>query len=213
MLFFVFTGDRVPRQKRTRQCYTAGMETSATPTAYDHDIARVRREIAERQQAEYDECLGWALHAFGPGWLPSGRHFLLDKTEEDRVRYTGERPRPEATVYTVRNDTGDKRYFTIMDGQVVEHATYTDGFGAMLFEPHPTQGFEHAGRWCPYHRYSLCWAGYELYHPKSAEELAALRIARERRRTEREEEAWAARNPLLAWAEHHDNSPPAAPAE
>jgi hypothetical protein len=79
---------------------------SAQPTAGDHQNARVRREIAARQEAEYRECEAWALEAFGPGWLPSGRHFLLDHDEEERVCYTGERPRPEATVYTVRNAAG-----------------------------------------------------------------------------------------------------------
>lgn len=35
------------------------------------------------------------------------------------------------------------------------------------------------------HRYSLCWAPYELYRPKSAEELAALRASREQKKAER----------------------------
>jgi hypothetical protein len=36
------------------------------------------------------------------------------------------------------------------------------------------------------HRYSFCWAPIETYHPRSAEELAALRVSKEKK-TEREE--------------------------
>ena len=32
--------------------------------------------------------------------------------------------------------------------------------------------------------YTLCWAPFELYHPKSAEQLAALRVTRERKKDE-----------------------------
>lgn len=102
------------------------------PTEQDLENARLRQEIAERMEAKYAECLTWALDAFGPGWLPSHRHFLLDKADEDRCRHTGERPRPTATVYTVKNDAGERRHFTVKDGQIVEHASYQDGFGAML---------------------------------------------------------------------------------
>lgn len=168
-------------------------------------MARVRREIAERQQAEYDECHGWALAAFGPDWLPSCRHFLLEKDEEEKARRTGERPKPAATVYTVRKGK-DKRHFTVANGQITEHADYKDGFGEMLYEPHPTAGFEHQGEWCPYHRFSLCFAPYDLYHPKTAEQLAALRVSREQKRTEREAKAWAEANPLLAFIEQQDDA-------
>jgi len=135
------------------------------------------------------------------GWLPSHRHFLLEKEEEERARSTGEKPRAAATVFTVRNVAGEKRHFTVEDGHVIQHESYEAGFGPMLLEPHPTRGFEHQGRFVHVHRYSLCWAGYELYQPKTAEELAALRAMRERRKAEQEEKAWAEENPLLAWAD------------
>src|SRR5207244_2354930 len=131
----------------------------------------------------------------GPGWLPSCRHFLTEKAEEARCRHTGERPHAAATVYTVRHEeTGAKRHFTVADGQAVGQASYEAGFGSMLLEPHPTQGFEHKGRWCRTHRFSLCWAGYELYHPKTAEQLATARVKREERAVEKQ----AADNPLFA---------------
>jgi len=53
------------------------------------------------------------------------------------------------------------------------------------------------------HRYSLCWAPYELYVPKTAEQLAALRESRERGKAEREERKFREENPLLAWADEN----------
>src|SRR5262249_28829127 len=55
------------------------------PTPQDIENARVRQEIAARQQAEYQECFRAALGAFGPGWTPNCRRFLIEKDEEDRV--------------------------------------------------------------------------------------------------------------------------------
>jgi hypothetical protein len=52
--------------------------------------ARKRREIADSQAQEYAECLHWAMEAFGPGWEPSCRHFLVEKDEEERARRTVE---------------------------------------------------------------------------------------------------------------------------
>src|SRR5262249_54006620 len=65
------------------------------------------------------------------------------------------------------------------------HASYEAAFGDMLLEPHPTRGFEHRGKFCRIHRYSLCWAGFELYHPKTAEQLAQARARRGERGTEK----------------------------
>src|SRR5262245_23954043 len=79
-----------------------------------------------------------------------------DKDEEERARRCGSRPTPAATVYTVKNDAGEQRHFTVEDDQVIGHASYQAAFGPMLFELHPTLGFEHRGGFCRYHRYSLC---------------------------------------------------------
>jgi len=176
-------------------------QPDALPTEQDHENARIRQEIAERQLEAYAKVLKWALGAFGPGWLPSHRHFLLDRDEEARVRYTAELPKSAATVYTAKNSAGRARHFTVdPEGRVTEHPSFEAGFGDMLLEPHATRGFEHKGQWCRIHRYSLCFAPFDLYDPKTAEQLAALRESRERKRAEREDAKWAEENPLLAWA-------------
>jgi hypothetical protein len=178
------------------------MTKPSEPTLQDHANAALRQEIAARQQAEYDQVLAWAKNTFGRGWEPSGRHYLVDHDEEDRVRYTDERPVVAATVFMVKNWVGRKRHFTVdAEGKVTEYATWEQGFGDMLLEPHPTRTIEVRGQQVHPHRYSLCWAGYELYEPKTAEQLASLRVNRERGKAEREEKRWAAENPLLAWAE------------
>jgi hypothetical protein len=174
--------------------------SDAVLTPQDHENVRVRREIAARQQAEYDACLAWATAAFGPNWLPSHRHYLVEKNEEKHARKTGQRPQAAATVFTVKNAAGQARHFTLGDGGMVEHASYEAGFGPMLLEPHPARGFEHRGQFCPTHRYSLCFAPYAVYAPMTAAQLAALRATRERKRSEREDERWAEQYPLFAIA-------------
>lgn len=123
--------------------------------------------------------------------------------EEERVRYTGERPQAAATVYTVRHaETGEARHFTVSaEGKAIECDSYQAGFGPLLLEPHPTRGFVHHGSFCHYHRYSLNWAPYKKYQPKTAEQFAALRASRELKKAERDEKKWAAAHPLLAWIE------------
>jgi hypothetical protein len=144
----------------------------------------------------------WAWGVFGPEWEPSHRHFLTAKDDEDRCRHTGERPPAAATVYTVKNAEGRQRHFTVEDGRVVEHASWEAGFGDMLLEPHPTRGFEHQGTWCGIHRHSPCWAPFELNRPRSPEQLAALRVSRERGKAERAEAKGRADAPLFTvWAE------------
>lgn len=166
---------------------------SSEPTAQDRLNAAVRAEIAARFQFEYDQCLGWAEALFGRGWTPAYRHYLVDKDDEERCRRSGERPPAAATVYTVRNAAGDKRHFTLTDERPIETIGYQEGFGDMLYEPHPTRGFEHQGKRVAYQRYSLCFAPYHDYHPKSAEQLAAARVRREARAVDRLAEA----NPLF----------------
>lgn len=179
----------------------AGRSQSAEPTDQDYENERLRKAIAERMEAEYVECLTWALKAFGPGWLPACRHFLLDKDEEDACRRSGARPRAAATVYTVKNGKGERRHFTVGEGgQVVEHASYQEAFGDRLLELHPTQTIEVRGEKVHPHRYSLCWAPVELYRPMTAESLAKLRATRERKRQEKLNREWEAANPLFASA-------------
>jgi hypothetical protein len=187
-------------------CYTPGVETPSDPTeeqpqptAHDHENERLRRAVAERIEADYMECWERAVEAFGPGWTPACRHYLVDKAEEEKHRRTGEKAVIVATVFTVKNAKGDRRHFTVAeDGTVTEHASYETGFGTLLLEPHPTRTIEVRGQMVHPHRYSLCWAGYELYTPKTAEDLARLRASRERKKAERADQAWAEANPLLA---------------
>jgi len=128
------------------------------------------------------------------------RHYLVDKDEEDAGRRDGGKIRAAATVFTVKNAAGEKRHFTVAeDGQVVECANYEAGFGELLLRPHETRRFEHQGKWHRTHKFSLCWAGYELYEPKSAEDLAALRATRERKKEERADKKFAEDNPLFTW--------------
>src|ERR1051325_4441661 len=169
-------------------------------TAQDEANARMRQPIAARFEEEYLQCLAWAEEAFGEGFLPSHRHFLVDKADEDRCRKTGERLTAAKTVYTVKNDKGERRHFTVEDGQVVAHASHEAGFGDMLNEPHPTMTIEVKGEKVHPHRYSLCWASIELYHPKSAEQLAALRATRKANKKKRDDEKWAQDTPLLFYA-------------
>ena len=165
-----------------------------SPTSQDIENARIRRQIAERQGQEYEECLRWAVEAFGSGWEPSGRHYLIEKDEEERARATGERPTAAAKVFTVKNAAGEKRYFTVVNGRAVEHASHEAAFGDMLLELHPTRGFEHRGKFCRIQRYILCWGSFELYHPKTAVQLAKARARREERAIEKA----AQDNPLFA---------------
>ncbi len=102
------------------------------------------------------------------------------------TRKTGRQPSPAATVYTVRHaDTGGKHHFMLSDGTPVECVSMEAGFGPMLLEPHPTMRITVRGEIVAPHRYSLCWAGYTTYRPKSAEQLAAARGKREGRVVER----------------------------
>ena len=148
----------------------------------------------------------WAMEKFGPGWLPNGRHYLLDKEDEDRCRRTGERPVAAATVFTVRNADGQKRHLTVKDDVVTECSGYEEAFGPMLLERHPTMLIEVRGEKVHPLRYSLCWAPIETYQPRSAEQLAAARIRRERNKAEREQKKYERDYPLFAEIERQEKA-------
>jgi hypothetical protein len=123
------------------------------PTHQDRENAHRRQEIADRFREQFEQALALAEQVLGPGWEPTGYHYLVEKDVEDEARRTSTKPVPSATVITAAKD-GKKRHFR------VETMTECDapeaGFGEMLMEPHPTKGFEHRGQWCRIHRYSLC---------------------------------------------------------
>jgi hypothetical protein len=121
---------------------------------------------------------------FGPGWKPTGYHYLVEKDAEDEARRTNTKPPSAATVISATKD-GRKRHFRVET--MTECDTPEAGFGDMLMEPHPTGGFEHRGQWCRIHRYSLCWGCFEPdYRPASAEKLAEMRATREEKAVEKE---------------------------
>jgi hypothetical protein len=127
----------------------------------ERDLARFREQPA----GEYAQVLAWAQLAFGPGWRPSHRHYLVEADEEERVRRAGKEPRITATLYTVKNAAREQRHFTVEDGRIVEHAGYREAFGPLLLEPHPTRGFRRDGKWCPIGRYNVCSSPYQRVRP------------------------------------------------
>ena len=92
---------------------------------------------------------------------------------------------PAVEVFTVRKND-EKRHFMLIEGKPIEVPGYKEAFGEMLDEPHPTHTIEVKGKQVHPARYSLYWAGFELYKPKSAEALAAMRERREEKAAERE---------------------------
>jgi hypothetical protein len=169
------------------------------PTPQDIENAKNRQEIASRQNAEYREVERLALATLGPGFrpwmklvlLPSDYHQTGNTTPHAVAFkvYKGEHKLTENSVYL--------RKFP--DGTVRQAASYEELFPE-LHEPHPTRTLEVKGKLVPAPRWSLCWSALELYEPKSAEALAALRTSRERSRAKRADEAFERENPLLAQA-------------
>jgi hypothetical protein len=158
------------------------------PTPQDIENAERRAGIAAKFRAEYALAEALAISVFGPGWKPTGRYYLVEKDEEDRCRHTGEKPKPAATVISVENGKGEKRYFRA-DGTPRACASKEDGFGEMMLEKHPTKTFTVKGVEYPIHRYSLCWGWFEpSYRPASAEKLADMRAKREEKAVAKEAE-------------------------
>lgn len=148
------------------------------PSHLDRENARRRQAIADHFRHQFLEALALAEQVLGPGWDPTGYHYLVEKDAEDVARRTNTKPVPAATVISCRNAAGENRHFRVET--MTECDTPEAGFGDMLMEPHPTKGFEHRGQWCRIHRYSLCWGWFEPnYRPQSADQLAAARDKRE----------------------------------
>jgi hypothetical protein len=166
----------------------------APPTPQDIENARLRQHIAARQAEEYAEAQRLALAALGPGWSPWMKLSLLD-SDHHRTGNTV----PVATAYKVYR--GEQRltenavYLRQMpDGQIRQAPSYEPLLDDLLHEPHPTRTIEVRGQPVPCPRYSLCWSALDLYEPRSAEQLAASRVKRQQRATEKGAEA----NPLFA---------------
>src|ERR1700722_4431131 len=164
------------------------------PTAQDLENAARRAEIAARQNDAYAEAQRLALATLGPGWKPWMKLCLIDADH----RKTGDTT-SIATVYKVYR--GEERVTErsmfirrMPDGGVEKADSYEPLFGELLEEKHPTRTIEAKGQQVPVSRYELVWGALELYHPRSAEALAAAREKREERAVERDVEE----NPLFA---------------
>jgi hypothetical protein len=146
----------------------------------------------------------WALGAFGPGWEPVGRHYLVDKVEEEAARKE-DRPAVAAmTAHCVKNGFARRRYFTVDDGEVTEYLGYHEAFGPALTDLHPTLRFMHRGKELPADHFTLGWGEIDRYEPMTAEQFASLRASRERAKAEREEKGWREQAPLFStWAERN----------
>lgn len=167
------------------------------PTDLDRENAARRQAISDRFRSQYEEARALAEQVFGPGFRPTGYHYLVEKDAEDEARRTNTKPTPAATVITCQNARGEKRHFRVET--MTECDTPEAGFGEMLMEPHATKGFEHRGQWCRFHRYSLCYGWFEPdYRPKTAEALAAARERREQKALAKEAEGSLFRDQILA---------------
>lgn len=159
---------------------------AAEPTEQDVRNAELRQAIADRFPSEFIVARELAEKAFGGGWVPVGRHFLVTHDEEERARKEGSRMQPAAEVFTAERD-GVKRHFTLKDGVLVECGSYQEGFGDLLFEPDPVRGFEKGGVFVQVHKHSLYWSGYEpWYRPRTAEQLVAARGRRQQKALDQE---------------------------
>ena len=176
-----------------------------TPTDQDRRNAELRANVASKQNDQYQEAALLALATLGPGWKPWMKLTLIDADH----RQSGNRE-AAATVFKVyRGDEkiSDNAMFIrkMPDGRLMKNQRYEPLFGDMLFEAHPYKTMEVRGQIVPVGRYELCWSAVDIYRPKSADQLGALRESRERGKTARDEKRWAEANPLLAWAERHDS--------
>src|SRR5262249_22539979 len=106
--------------------------TEAIPNSQEIDNARVRRQIADRQAAEYAEAERLAQEALGPGWTPWMNLSLIDSDH----RHTGNTA-PAATAFKVYR--GEQRlsensvYLRQMpDGHISHADSYEPLFGDLL---------------------------------------------------------------------------------
>jgi len=171
-----------------------------TPTQQDQGNAAMRQAIADRQNAEYAEALKLAQGTLGPGWQPWMKLSLIDSCH----RQNGNEE-PMATAYKVyrgKHRLTENAVFLrrMPDGSVRQAAGYEELFGDLLHEPHPTKRLQVKGEQVPAPRWTLCWSSLELYTPRPAEELAALRVSRAAGKDRKADKTWAEENPLLAQA-------------
>jgi hypothetical protein len=178
------------------------------PTAQDTANAAYRGAVSSRQNSEYADVMRMALGALGPGFKPWMKISIVDSD----FRWMGD-DTPRAVVYKLYS--GDERLSEnavyirrIEDGTVKKAYGYQSLIEELLDEPHPTKTVEYRGRKVPVARYELHWSALEQYHPRDADQLAALRVSREQKKAEREEANHRAENLLFTtWAARNQDDP------
>src|SRR5690349_5596214 len=99
------------------------------PTEQDRENARIRKEIADRQQREYDEAKWLAYKALGPGWKPWMRLSLIPSDHHQ----TGDSTPAAVACKVYRGEqrlTDQSKYIRRMpDGQVLVADSYEPLFG------------------------------------------------------------------------------------
>src|ERR1700677_1997789 len=114
------------------------------PTDQEVQNAALRREVAPRQQATWNECLRLAEAALGPGWEPWMKLVLVDSDH----RRSGDET-PVAVGYKVRKGKGGAsqvRYIRQGPEGVMSSESYDDIFGPLLTEMHQTKTIEVKGQ-------------------------------------------------------------------
>src|SRR5262249_1932679 len=104
--------------------------------------------------------------------------------------YRGEERLSEKSVFLRR----------MPNGSIQKADSYEALFGNLLHEKHPTRTVKVRGQPVAVGRGELVWGSLETYHPRSAEQLASVRVSGERGKKERELQKWMDDNPLLAQA-------------
>jgi hypothetical protein len=148
------------------------------PTEGDRENYRRRQEIADRQNAAYQEAYLLALGVLGPGWTPwmvlslidSGYHQGADRTPVATAFkvYRGEQRFSENSVYLRKLD----------DGTVLKADKYEELFGDLLTEPHPTRRMEIKGEMIAPPRYSLVWSSSRRPCPRERAEGSPAAVGR-----------------------------------
>jgi hypothetical protein len=172
------------------------------PTEQDMRNAALRRTVAERQRAAWNECLRLAEAALGPEWEPWMKLVLVDADH----RRSGDET-PVAVAYKVRKGKGEARQVRYLrqgpDG-VIASEEYEPLFEPLLTELHPTKTIEIKGKPVALPRWQVYWSALELYEPRSAEQLAAARVTRQRNKAAREQQKYERDYPLFAEIERQE---------
>jgi len=146
-----------------------------------------RRRIADRMEHQ----MGEAIAACGLGADDYGKHFWQDVLKHE----------PDFVVYW-RRDKGIPGFQPTSEeieaaNPWLDEAVWTTGFCLRRHGDKMVKVMEAYQIW----RWSLCWANFELYDPRTPEQLEQLRQSRAKKKAEREERKEREQFPLLYWTE------------